>query len=115
MLEEEVINTFYNRDASGVPRQWIGKIRRAMSTITPEYILENGARLCDPILSHGSVIGEDDLSESDLKVYHATFLAFGDPDRPSRPIEGMGRTCLSMQPGAGLVVSQAGRIIGGNV
>lgn len=34
---EEVINTFYNRDASGVPRQWIGKIRRAMSTITPEY------------------------------------------------------------------------------
>lgn len=37
VLEEEVINTFYNRDASGVPRQWIGKIRRAMSTITPEY------------------------------------------------------------------------------
>jgi len=37
VLEEEVINTFYNRDASGVPRQWIGKIRRAMSTITPKY------------------------------------------------------------------------------
>ena len=37
VLEEEVINTFYNRDASGVPRQWIVKIRRAMSTITPEY------------------------------------------------------------------------------
>lgn len=37
VLDEEVINTFYNRDASGVPRQWIGKIRRAMSTITPEY------------------------------------------------------------------------------
>ena len=37
VLEDEVINTFYNRDASGVPRQWIGKIRRAMSTITPEY------------------------------------------------------------------------------
>ena len=37
VLEAEVINTFYNRDASGVPRQWIGKIRRAMSTITPEY------------------------------------------------------------------------------
>lgn len=37
VLEDEVINTFYNRDASGVPRQWIGKIRRAMSTITPKY------------------------------------------------------------------------------
>ncbi|MDA0752793.1 MAG: alpha-glucan family phosphorylase [Verrucomicrobia bacterium] len=37
VLNDEVIPTFYNRDASGVPRQWIQKIRRSISTLTPEY------------------------------------------------------------------------------
>ncbi|MDC0267712.1 alpha-glucan family phosphorylase [bacterium] len=37
VLNDEVITTFYNRDASGVPRHWIQKIRRSMATITPEY------------------------------------------------------------------------------
>ena len=36
-LSEEVIPTFYNRDASGLPRAWIKKMRRAMVTITPQY------------------------------------------------------------------------------
>ena len=48
VLEEEVINTFYNRDASGVPRQWIGKIRRAMSTITPEYSTGEWCKIMRP-------------------------------------------------------------------
>ncbi|MDC0325300.1 alpha-glucan family phosphorylase [bacterium] len=37
VLTKEVIPSFYNRDSAGVPRQWIQKIRRSMSTITPEY------------------------------------------------------------------------------
>ena len=37
VLEEEVISTFYNRDASGVPRQWIGKIRRSHVDHHPEH------------------------------------------------------------------------------
>jgi len=37
VLNDEVIPTFYNRDAAGVPRQWIQKIRRSISTLTPEY------------------------------------------------------------------------------
>ena len=37
VLTKEVIPSFYNRDSTGVPRQWIQKIRRSMSTITPEY------------------------------------------------------------------------------
>lgn len=37
VLNDEVISTFYNRDAAGVPRQWIQKIRRSISTLTPEY------------------------------------------------------------------------------
>ncbi|MBI3881385.1 MAG: alpha-glucan family phosphorylase [Verrucomicrobia bacterium] len=36
-LTEEVIPTFYNRDASGLPRQWLAKIRRAMVTLVPQF------------------------------------------------------------------------------
>lgn len=36
-LTEEVIPSFYNRDAQGIPREWIGKIRRAMVTLVPAY------------------------------------------------------------------------------
>ncbi|SVE64514.1 uncharacterized protein METZ01_LOCUS517368, partial [marine metagenome] len=36
-LSEEVIPTFYNRDASRLPRAWLKKMRRAMATITPQY------------------------------------------------------------------------------
>lgn len=37
VLTEEVIPTFYARDAQGVPRRWIAKIRRAMVTLVPKY------------------------------------------------------------------------------
>jgi starch phosphorylase len=36
-LTEEVIPCFYLRDAQGIPRQWIAKMRRAMSTLIPKY------------------------------------------------------------------------------
>jgi len=36
-LTEEVIPCFYQRDASGIPRQWIKKIRHAMATLNHEY------------------------------------------------------------------------------
>lgn len=37
VLTEEVIPCFYNRDANGIPRQWIKKIRRAMATLVPRF------------------------------------------------------------------------------
>ena len=37
VLTEEVLPNFFNRDANGVPRQWINRIRRAMVTLAPEY------------------------------------------------------------------------------
>lgn len=37
VLTNEVIPTFFNRDANGIPRQWIHKIRSAMSTIVPQF------------------------------------------------------------------------------
>ncbi len=36
-LTEEVIPCFYERDAKGIPRQWIAKIRKAMVTLVPQY------------------------------------------------------------------------------
>ncbi len=36
-LTEQVIPEFFNRDANGIPRQWIHRIRRAMVTLVPEY------------------------------------------------------------------------------
>ena len=37
VLTEEVIPCFYNRDAGGIPRQWLGKVRRAMTTLVPQF------------------------------------------------------------------------------
>src|SRR5438309_6850490 len=36
-LTEEIIPCFFNRDADGIPRQWIQKIRRAMATLVPQF------------------------------------------------------------------------------
>jgi len=37
VLTEQVVPTFYNRDAQGIPRQWIHMIRRAMVTLVPQF------------------------------------------------------------------------------
>ena len=36
-LTEEVIPEFFNRDANGIPRQWIHRIRRSLATLAAEY------------------------------------------------------------------------------
>ena len=36
-LTQEVVPCFFDRDANGVPRAWIKKIRRAMVTLVPQY------------------------------------------------------------------------------
>ena len=36
-LTEQVIPTFFDRDANGVPRKWIKMIRRAMETLVPQF------------------------------------------------------------------------------
>jgi glycogen phosphorylase len=37
ILTQEVVPTFYLRDGQGIPRKWIQKIRRAMSTLVPQF------------------------------------------------------------------------------
>ncbi|MBI3415766.1 MAG: alpha-glucan family phosphorylase [Verrucomicrobia bacterium] len=36
-LTEEVMPLFYARDANGIPRQWLQRIRRAMVTLVPQF------------------------------------------------------------------------------
>ncbi len=44
ILEKEVIPEFYERDASGLPRTWLKRIRASMSTLTPRF---GGARMLE--------------------------------------------------------------------
>jgi starch phosphorylase len=37
VLEEAVIPAYYERDAGGVPRRWIGMMKHAIATITPRF------------------------------------------------------------------------------
>ena len=44
VLTQEVIPLFYQRDAQGIPRQWIQRIRRAMATLVPQFTTERMVR-----------------------------------------------------------------------
>ncbi len=37
ILEAQVVPEFYDRDAAGIPRAWVARIRRSMSVLTPAY------------------------------------------------------------------------------
>jgi starch phosphorylase len=37
LLEHEVVPTFYERDARGLPRRWIAMVKQAIATVTPRF------------------------------------------------------------------------------
>jgi starch phosphorylase len=37
LLEDEVVTCFYQRDAHGLPRQWIARMRESMARLTPRF------------------------------------------------------------------------------
>ncbi len=37
LLEEEVVPSFYDRDAAGIPRAWVARIRASMGRLTPRF------------------------------------------------------------------------------
>lgn len=37
VLEREVVPTFYDRDAAGIPRAWVARIRHSMANLTIQY------------------------------------------------------------------------------
>jgi starch phosphorylase len=43
-LTQQVVPTFFDRDAGGVPRKWIQMIRRAMATLVPQFTTDRMVR-----------------------------------------------------------------------
>jgi glycogen phosphorylase len=43
-LTSEVIPLFFQRDAQGIPRAWLKRIRRAMVTLVPQFTTERMVR-----------------------------------------------------------------------
>ena len=37
MLENEIIPEFYDRDADGIPRRWVARVRESMARLTPQF------------------------------------------------------------------------------
>jgi starch phosphorylase len=37
LLEREVVPTFYDRDAQGIPRAWVARMRESMARLTPRF------------------------------------------------------------------------------
>jgi len=44
ILEQEVVPEFYARDAAGMPRRWIERVRRSMAALTSTYSSSRMAR-----------------------------------------------------------------------
>lgn len=44
LLEQQVVPQFYQRDAQGIPRTWVSRIRESMATLTPAYSANRSVR-----------------------------------------------------------------------
>jgi starch phosphorylase len=44
VLTQEVVPMFFRRDAQGIPREWIQRVRRAMVTLVPQFTTERMVR-----------------------------------------------------------------------
>jgi starch phosphorylase len=44
LLEEEIVPAFYDRDPSGLPRAWVGRMRESMAALTPVYSADRAVR-----------------------------------------------------------------------
>lgn len=44
LIEHEIAPEFYERNAKGIPEQWVGKIRESMSTLTPYFSANRSVR-----------------------------------------------------------------------
>lgn len=44
LLEQQVVPAFYERDAEGIPPQWIGRMRQSMATLVTQYSADRVVR-----------------------------------------------------------------------
>jgi starch phosphorylase len=73
ILEEEVVPEFYARDAAGMPRRWLARVRRSMASLTPTY---SSSRMARDYVEQYYLIGATELR-------HRT----ADGDKPARAMQ----------------------------
>jgi starch phosphorylase len=44
LLEREIIPAFYNRDAEGIPKEWVVRVRESMARLTPRFSADRCVR-----------------------------------------------------------------------
>jgi starch phosphorylase len=44
LLEQEVVPAFYSRNENGIPQQWVAKMRKSMSILTPKFSANRAVR-----------------------------------------------------------------------
>ncbi len=69
LLEKQIIPLFYNRDETGVPRQWVARMKKCISTLAPMFntnrmVQEYAEKLYLPALRRARKLGENNLAES---------------------------------------------------
>jgi starch phosphorylase len=72
LLEEHVVPTFYDRDASGLPRRWLAVVKEAIRTVTPRFcarrmVKEYADRMYTPAISGGAPEGAAAGARADLE------------------------------------------------
>ena len=85
LLEAEAIPAFYERDESGMPAKWLGRIRESMARLTPEFsatraireyteshYLPAASRYCDRAADNGAVGSSLLQWKQDLERYWST-------------------------------------------
>ncbi|HKD66149.1 MAG TPA: alpha-glucan family phosphorylase [Candidatus Binataceae bacterium] len=90
LLEREVIPSFYDRDAAGMPVAWVAKMRESMARLTPQfsvnralreytenYYLPGAKAYCKRASEHGA-IGKELVRWQDQLKRHWRALRFGD-------------------------------------
>jgi starch phosphorylase len=89
LLEREIVPEFYNRDAHGIPRGWVNRVRESMARLTPafsanravrQYTDEHYIRAADRFrerAENGSALGNKLVKWQSALAMHWPILRFG--------------------------------------
>ena len=69
IFERQILPEFYDRDASGLPRHWVRRIKRCISALAPQFnsnrmVMEYAERLYYDCHAASARLGADSLSEA---------------------------------------------------
>ncbi len=69
LLEEQLVPLFYDRDAAGVPRGWVSRIKRSIESVAPVFntrrmVSEYCGTLYEPAARRSAAMNEDGLARA---------------------------------------------------